>query len=157
MRSLRSWFAEERASDVAPDYTSQILAQSLAAARGIDGIKSTAAFRGALTLIGHSAAVASLTGQHSGSLQPHLSTIARSMVSTGQSDWLINIGSAGGGSAVARHGVGCAGRSRSAHLGLLADDAGAEPVGDATAARGINSQLQAARRFTNTLDRKARD
>ena len=28
MRSLRSWFSEDRARDVAPDYTSQILAQS---------------------------------------------------------------------------------------------------------------------------------
>ena len=95
MRSLRSWFTEERASDVSPDYTSQLLAQSLAAARGIDGIKSTAAYRGALTLIGHSAGVATLTGQHADSLQPHLSSIARSMVDTGQSDWLINVGSTG--------------------------------------------------------------
>lgn len=95
MRSLRSWFTEDRASATPTDYTSQILAQSLAAARGIDGIKSTAAFRGALTLIGHSAGVASLTGQHSGSIQPHLSTIARSMVSTGQSDWLIQVGVGG--------------------------------------------------------------
>ena len=93
MRSLRSWFTEERA--VEPDYTTQILASQLAAARGIDGIRATAAFRGALTLIGHSAGVATLSGQHSESLQPHLSTIARSMVSTGQSDWLINIGSTG--------------------------------------------------------------
>ena len=96
MRSLRSWFSEDRARDVAPDYTSQILAQSLAAARGIDGIKSTAAFKGSLTLIGHSAGVATLTGQHSESLQPHLSTIARSMVDIGQSDLLINVGSTGG-------------------------------------------------------------
>ena len=96
MRSLRSWFTEERASDVPQDYTSLLLAQSLAAARGIDGIKSTAAYRGALTLIGHSAGVATLTGQHAGSLQAHLSTIARSMVDTGQSDWLINVGSTGG-------------------------------------------------------------
>ena len=95
MRSLRSWFSEDRARDVAPDYTSQILAQSLAAARGIDGIKSTAAYRGSLTLIGSSAGVATLTGQHSGSLQGHLSTIARSMVDTGQSDWLINVDSTG--------------------------------------------------------------
>ncbi len=95
MRSIRSWFTEDRASDVPTDYTSQLLAQSLAAARGIDGIKSTAAFRGALTLIGHSTGVATLTGQHSDSLQPHLSTIARSMVSTGQSDWLIHVGSTG--------------------------------------------------------------
>ena len=95
IRSIRSWFTEERASDGQQDYTSQLLAQSLAAARGIDGIKSTAAYRGALTLIGHSTGVATLTGQHSGSLQRHLSTIAREMVDTGQSDWLINIGSTG--------------------------------------------------------------
>ncbi len=96
MRSLRSWFSESRASDVPQDYTSLLLAQSLAAARGIDGIRTVAAYRGALTLIGHSAGVATLTGQHSGALQGHLSTIARSMIDVGQSDWLINVGSTGG-------------------------------------------------------------
>ena len=96
MRSLRSWFTPEtRASDGQVDYTAQLLAQSLAAARGIGGIKSQAAYRGGLTLIGHSTGVATLTGQHSGSLQPHLSTIAREMIDIGQSDWLINIGSTG--------------------------------------------------------------
>ena len=95
MRSIRSWFTETRASEVPTDYTSQILAAQLAAARGIDGIKSMAAYRGGLTLIGHAAGVASLSGQHSGSLQGHLSTIARSMIDTGQSDWLINVGSTG--------------------------------------------------------------
>ena len=95
MRSIRSWFTESRASDVPTDYTAQILAASLAAARGIDGIRSTAAYRGALTLIGHSAGVATLTGQHSGALQGHLSTIARTMIDAGQSDWLINVGSTG--------------------------------------------------------------
>ena len=95
MRSLRHWFSESRASEAPTDYTSQILAAQLAAARGIDGIRSTAAYRGALTLIGHSAGVATLTGQHADSLQPHLSTIARSMVDVGQSDWLINVGSGG--------------------------------------------------------------
>ena len=94
---LKSWFAEERASVPAQDYTSQLLAQSLAAARGDGGsIRSTAAYRGALTLIGHSTGVATLPGQHAASLQGHLSTIARSMVDTGQSDWLINVGSTGG-------------------------------------------------------------
>ena len=96
MRSLRSWFTEERASDVAVDYTSMLLAQSLAQARGLDGIKSTAAYRGSLTLIGHSAGVATLSGQHSESLQPHLSNIARDMVDVGESNWLINVGSTGG-------------------------------------------------------------
>ena len=95
MKGLRSWFTEARASTEPTDYTSQILAQSLAAARGIDGIKSTAAYRGSLTLIGHSAGVASLSGLHSDALQGHLSTVAREMVDTGQSDWLISIGPAG--------------------------------------------------------------
>ena len=93
--SFRSWFTEERASDVAPTYTNQILGQAFEAVRGIDGIKSTAAFRGSLTLIGHAAGVASLSGQHSGALQGHLSTIARSMVDIGESNWLINVGSTG--------------------------------------------------------------
>ncbi len=95
MKSIRSWFTEDRASATPTDYTAQILAAQLAAARGLDGIKTTAAYRGALTLIGHSTGVATLTGQHAEVLQPHLSTIARSMVDTGQSDWLINVGSAG--------------------------------------------------------------
>ena len=96
MRSLRSWFSEDRARDVAPDYTSQILAQSLAAARGIDSTRSTAAFKGSLTLIGHATGVASLTGLHASALQEHLSTIARAMVDVGESTWLIQVGSAGG-------------------------------------------------------------
>ena len=95
MRSLRSWFTPEvRASG---NYTDLLVNQLLAGARGDGGsIKSTAAYRGALTLIGHAVGVASLSGQHSGALQEHLSTIARSMVDTGQSDWLINVGSTGG-------------------------------------------------------------
>ena len=94
MKSLRSWFTEERASE-ATDYTSQLIAKSILAARGIDGIKSIGAYRGSLTLIGAAAGVATLTGRHSDALQPHLSTIARSMVDTGQSDWLINVGGTG--------------------------------------------------------------
>ena len=92
MRPWRSWFTEERA---ATDYTSVLLAQALAAAKGITSIKSTAAFRGSLTLIGHAAGVASLSGLHSDALQGHLSQIAREMVANGQSDWLINVGSTG--------------------------------------------------------------
>ena len=93
---IRSWFTPETRASESQDYTSLLLAQSLAAARGDYGsIKSTAAYSGSLTLLGHAAGVATLTSQHSGSLQPHLSTIARSMVDTGQSDWLISVGSTG--------------------------------------------------------------
>ena len=98
MRSIRSWFTgtEERASG-AQDYTGLLLARSLAEARGDGGnIRSQAAYKGALTVIENSVGVATLTGQNSGALQGHLSTIARSMVDTGQSDWLINVGSTGG-------------------------------------------------------------
>ena len=96
MRSIRSWFTEERASEPAQDYTSLLLAQALLTAKGINSIKSTAAFRGSLELIGHAAGVASLSGLHSGSLEGHLSQIAREMVDTGESTWLINVGSTGG-------------------------------------------------------------
>ena len=95
MRSLRSWFTEERASEAPQDYTDLLLAKSFAAARGIDGIKSTAAYRGSLTLIGHSTGVATLTGLHASALQEHLSTIARAMVDVGESTWLIQLGSTG--------------------------------------------------------------
>ena len=98
MRSIRSWFTSEaRASEsLAQDYTGLLLAQSLAAARGDGGnIRSQAAYRGALTLIGHSTGVATLEGQHSAALQPHLSTISRAMIDVGQSDWLIQVDSDG--------------------------------------------------------------
>ena len=96
MRSIRSWFTEARASEAAQDYTNQLLNQALEAARGGGGsIKSTAAYRGSLTLIGHSTGVATLTGLHASALQEHLSTIARAMVDVGESTWLINVGSGG--------------------------------------------------------------
>ena len=157
VRSLRSWFTEDRASSVAPTYTNQILGQTFEAVRGIDGIRATAAFRGSLTLIGHAAGVASLSGQHSGALQGHLSTIARSMVSTGQSDWLINVGITGGGGVVAVLGVGCSWRGDSRQLGLLGDVEWAEPDGDDAAERRIDSQLQTAGGFTNAMVRQAGD
>ena len=95
MRSIRSWFTEARASG-AQDYTSKMLAAQLATARGDAGsIKSNAAYRGSLTLIGHSTGVATLEGQHSEALQPHLSSISRSMIDVGQSDWLIQVDSDG--------------------------------------------------------------
>ena len=96
MRSFRSWFTEERASVVAPTYTNQILGQTFEAVRGVGGVKALAAYRGSLTLISHSAGVATLQGQHSDALQGHLSAIAREMVDVGESNWLINIGSTGG-------------------------------------------------------------
>ena len=97
MRSIRSWFTETRASDVPTGYAGQYFAAQLAEARGDGGnIRSTAAYRGGLELIGHSAGVASLTGQHSGALQGHLSSIARAMVAVGESNWLISVGSTGG-------------------------------------------------------------
>ena len=157
MRSIRSWFTEDRASATPTDYTSQILAAQLATARGLDGIKSTAAYRGALTLIGHSTGVASLTGQHSDSLQPHLSTIARSMVDTGESNWLINVGSAGEVVLLPVTAAGGSRRAGPALVGLHIDDARAEPNGDATAARGINLELQAARICDFTVAWKACD
>ena len=90
MRSFRSWFTEERAATT--DYTAALLAAQLATARGDGGsIKSNGAYRGSLTLIGHAAGVATLEGQHSAALQPHLSTIARSMVDIGESNWLIQV------------------------------------------------------------------
>ena len=94
MRSIRSWFTEARAATT--DYTAALLAAQLATARGDGGsIKSNAAYRGSLTLIGHSTGVATLTGQHSGALQEHLSTIARSMIDIGESTWLIELDSDG--------------------------------------------------------------
>ena len=96
MRSLRSWFTEERAATTT-DYTSALLAAQFAAARGDGGnIRAQAAYRGSLTLIGNAAGVASLSGLHSEALQGNLSTIAREMIDTGASTWVISVGSAGG-------------------------------------------------------------
>ena len=90
---IRAWRTETRGAN----YTDQILAATLAAARGDGGsIKSTAAYTGSLNLIGHATGVATLTGLHASALQEHLSTIARAMVDVGESTWLIQVGSAGG-------------------------------------------------------------
>ena len=152
---LRSWFSESRAADVPQDYTSLLLAQTLAAARGIDGIKSSAAYRGGLELIGHSAGVATLTGQHSGALQGNLSTIARAMIDTGQSDWLINIGSTGAVVSVACHGFECSRRAGPEDMDLHIDNAGADPDGDLATEWGSHSQFSSTRR--SALEGKASD
>ena len=74
MRSIRSWFTEARAADATTDYTAALLAAQLATARGDGGsIKSNAAYRGSLTLIGHSAGVATPGGPTLG--QPSTSSI----------------------------------------------------------------------------------
>ena len=88
MRSIKSWFTPEARASESQNYTSALLAAQLAAARGDYGSirDPMLAYRGSLTLIGHAAGVATLGRANTrAALQPHLSTIARSMVDTGES------------------------------------------------------------------------
>lgn len=93
MRSIRSWFTEERAE--ATDYTSALLAAQLAAARGFAGIRGSACFGSALNLISASASVSALSGAHAAALRPHMGGIARGLVDHGESTFSIEVSSTG--------------------------------------------------------------
>ena len=90
---IKGWFQESRAADT--DYTAQVINASLAAARGLDGVKGSAAFQSSVNLIASSVSIAELTGQHSEALQPHLGAIARSLVVHGESLWIIDVDGGG--------------------------------------------------------------
>ena len=90
---IKSWFTEDRAAN--QDYTGQLIAASLAAARGLDGVRGSAAYQGCLNLIASSASIAELEGQHSEALQKHLGQIARALTDHGESVWEIDADSEG--------------------------------------------------------------
>ena len=90
---LRSWFTPEtRAAD---DYTSVLLAQSLASVSGIGSVRQSAIYASCLHLIESASSSAELEGQHSASLQPKLGAIIKTMVDRGQSAFELVIGSGG--------------------------------------------------------------
>ena len=90
---IKSWFTEDRAAN--QDYTAQMIAASLAAARGLDGVRGSAAYQSCVNLIAASASIAELEGQHSAALQKCLGTIARALVDQGESTWLIEVDAGG--------------------------------------------------------------
>ena len=91
--TIRSWFTEERAAST--DYTSQVLAASLAAASGYAGIRGSACYGSALNLISASASVSELSGAHAAALRPHLGAIARGLTDRGESTFSIEVSSTG--------------------------------------------------------------
>ena len=93
IEKIKSWFTEDRAAN--QDYTSLLLAQSLAEARGFASARTTATFTSCLNLISNAAAIAEVEGQHSESLKPHLGAIARGLTDSGESTWLIDADSEG--------------------------------------------------------------
>ena len=86
---IKSWFTESRAAS--QDYTAQLIAATLAAARGLEGVRGSAAYQSCLNLISASASIADLEGQHSAAVQKHLGAIARALVDHGESPWLIDV------------------------------------------------------------------
>ena len=88
---LRSWL-ETRAESTPSDYTSLRIAEAVQRVSGEPGVRGTAVFRACLGLIGRSAAAATLEGEFSESLRPHLSEIARALVDSGESTWEILLG-----------------------------------------------------------------
>ena len=91
---IRSWFSETRA--IGEGYTVQRLAGELLAARGLGGIKSTAAFQGCLNEIEKAMAVAEPSGEFSESLRPLLGGIGRALTDTGNAVFQIAVSGAGG-------------------------------------------------------------
>ena len=85
---IKSWFTEDRAAN--QDYTAQMIAASLGAARGLDGVRGSAAYQSCVNLIAASASIAELEGQHSDALQKNLGAIARGLTDCGESTWLID-------------------------------------------------------------------
>ena len=86
---IRGCFSTEtRAAN--SDYTAQMIAASLAAARGLDGVRGSGAYQSCVNLISASASIAELEGQHSEALQKHLGQIARGLTDCGESIWLID-------------------------------------------------------------------
>ena len=90
---IKGWFQESRAADT--DYTAQMIAASFAAARGLDGVRGSAAYQSCVNLIAASASIAEVEGQHSEALQKHLGAIARGLTDSGESTWLIDADSEG--------------------------------------------------------------
>ena len=88
---IRSWLTETRASDPQLDYTGQLLAAQLAAARGFNGVRASGAYVAALNIIESSTAIAELSGDHAEAIMPHIGTIARSLADRGESNWLIEV------------------------------------------------------------------
>ena len=88
--SLRTWW-ESRAESRA-DYTSMRIAESVGRVSGEQGARGTAVFRACQSLIGRSAAAATLEGEFSESLGPRLSEIARALTDCGESTWEIRLG-----------------------------------------------------------------
>ena len=91
---LRSWL-ETRAESTPSDYTNLRIAEAVDRVSGEQGWRSTAVFRACQSLIGRSAAAATLEGEFSESLSPRLSEIARSLVDCGESTWEIRLGPEG--------------------------------------------------------------
>ena len=90
MNPLRTWW-ESRAESRA-DYTSMRIAESVGRVSGEQGARGTAVFRACQSLIGRSAAAATLEGEFSESLGPRLSEIARALTDCGESTWEIRRG-----------------------------------------------------------------
>ena len=89
--SLRTWW-ESRAESTPSDYTSLRIADATARVSGEQGARGTAVFRACQSLIGRSAAAATLEGEFSESLGPRLSEIARALTDCGESTWEIRLG-----------------------------------------------------------------
>ena len=92
--SLRTWW-ESRAESTPSDYTSLRIADATARVSGEPGVRGTGVFQACRGLIGRSTAAATLTGEFSESLGPHLSEIARALVDCGESTWEIRLAADG--------------------------------------------------------------
>ena len=86
---------ESRAESTPTDYTAMRIGEAVDRVSGEQGARGTAAFQACQSLIGRSAAAATLEGDYSESLAPRLSEIARALVDCGESTWEIRMGPEG--------------------------------------------------------------
>ena len=91
MNPLRTWW-ESRAAPTPTDYTSLRIADATARVSGEQGARGTAAYVACRGLISRSVSAATLEGEFSEVLGPHLAAIGRELADTGESTWELRLG-----------------------------------------------------------------
>ena len=85
---VRSWFTETRGAE--GDYTKQLVAFSLATARGGQGLRDLPVFSACLNTIANALTVAEVFGEFSEILQPMLGQIGRALADKGEATFRIS-------------------------------------------------------------------
>ena len=91
MNPLRTWW-ESRAAEADADYTSLRIAEAVERVSGEQGAHGTGAYAACRGLISRSLSAATLEGEFSEVLGPHLAAIGQGLADTGESTWELRLG-----------------------------------------------------------------